>query len=74
MQEFSVDNIPEDGWKEYRKVVPTRMVRIEGPFTVHTSEGPLNCKDGFLAVDARGYPYPIATDEHALIYEEVDPA
>jgi hypothetical protein len=67
------------GWREhpgmrtYRKKVLTRMVRVEGPFTVQTSEGPLECIDGFLAVDARGYPYPIDAQEQALIYEEVQP-
>lgn len=71
MTVFSTDNLPEDGWKSYKKVVPTKMVKVDGPFTVETSEGPLHCNDGFLAVDARGYPYPIATDEQALIYEEV---
>jgi hypothetical protein len=48
------------------------MIRIEGPFNVATSEGPLHCEDGYLAVDARGYPYPLHVDEHALIYEHAD--
>lgn len=69
MQTFSTENLPEGDWREYRKVALTSMVRIDGPFTVETSEGPLHCADGFLAVDARGYPYPIAADEQALIYE-----
>lgn len=34
--------------------------------------GPLHCADGWLAIDARGYPYPIAADEQALIYEPVE--
>lgn len=59
---------PAEEWETFRKVALTRMVRIDGPFTVQTSEGPLRCEDGWLAVDARGYYYPIAVDEQALIY------
>lgn len=69
---YSTDNLPEGDWKSYRKKVETRMIRIEGPFNVATSEGPLHCEDGYLAVDARGYPYPLHVDEHALIYEHAD--
>lgn len=70
-QVFSTGNLPSDPatWPVYRKVALTHMLRIDGPFTVQTSEGPLHCDDGYLAVDARGYPYPIAADEQALIYE-----
>ena len=72
-QTFSKKNLPENAeWYEFRKKVPTRMTRIDGPFTVETSEGPLHCEDGWLAVDARGYPYPIAADEQKLIYEPVE--
>jgi hypothetical protein len=67
-QTFTAHNLPAEGWAEYRKKVNTRMVRIDGPFRVATSEGPLYCQDGYLAIDARGYPYPIAADEQALIY------
>jgi hypothetical protein len=56
-------------WREHRKAVLTRAVRVEGPFYVQTSEGMLRCADGYLAVDARGYPYPIAEEEFELIYE-----
>lgn len=27
----------------------------------------LRCEDGYLAMDSRGYPYPIATDEFESI-------
>lgn len=66
---FNIDTLPVDGWEEYRKKVLTRMVKIDGPFVVNTSEGLFRCEDGFLAIDARGYPYAIATAEQALIYE-----
>ena len=72
---FSKDSLPEGDWKNYIKVVPTRMLRMPGPFKVWTSESdqePFVCQDGYLAVDARGYPYAIAADEHALIYREAD--
>lgn len=67
---FSKDNIPEEnaGWDVYRKTALTSAVRLLMPFTVETSEGPLHCEDGYLAKDARGYPYPIAADEFELIY------
>lgn len=71
MPTFSKESLPDGEWTEFRKKVTTRMVRIDGPFTVETSEGPLRCADGWLAMDARGYPYPIAADEQALIYEAV---
>ena len=57
--------------KEFKKKVTTMAVRMTGPFQVDTSEGPLHCPDGWLAMDKRGYPYPIANDEFVLIYEEV---
>lgn len=68
----STENLPEGEYKLYQKKVPTRALRMDGPFTVETSEGPLTCKDGYVAIDARGYPYPIAVDEFALIYEEAE--
>lgn len=66
---FTAENLPAGGWSEWRKKVTTRALRIVGPFTVQTSEGPLNCADGWLCIDARGYPYPVADEEFQLIYE-----
>lgn len=73
-QTFSKDNLPSDlkGWPKYRKRVLTPAVKVDGPFVVETSEGPLSCEDGYLAVDARGYPYPIATEEFLLIYDPAE--
>jgi hypothetical protein len=70
MQTFSKTNLPSDpqGWPKYRKHALASAVKIDGEFTVETSEGPLRCQDGYLAMDARGYPYPIATDEFEKIY------
>ncbi len=75
-QRFTKENFKKlleyGGWKTYQKKVKTKATKIEGEFIVDTSEGPLHCVDGYLAVDARGYPYPIATEEFKLIYEEVE--
>jgi len=71
---FSVDHLPGDPaqWPKYRKKSLASAIRIEGAFEVVTSEGMLRCQDGYLAVDARGYPYPIAKDEFELIYDLVN--
>ena len=68
---FSKDHLPDfSNARKYRKKVLTRAIRIPHEFTVETSEGNLTCKDGYLAIDARGYPYPIAKDEFEKIYVE----
>lgn len=74
MPVFSTGALPSDPatWPVYRKVALTSALKIDGPFIVQTSEGSLNCADGYLAVDARGYPYPIATDEFNLIYQPAE--
>lgn len=75
---FSKDNLPpetDERWGSFQKRVATRAIRIDGPFRVETSESenePFYCEDGYLAIDARGYPYAIATEEFELIYEEVE--
>lgn len=70
MTAYSTSSLPSDPgqWPLYRKKSLTHALKIDGPFTVDTLEGPLSCADGYLAVDAHGYPYPIATDEFNLIY------
>lgn len=71
---ISVENLGDlrpETWREWQKKVATRAIRVSGPFRVMTSESenePFLCEDGYLAVDARGYPYAIAADEFALIY------
>lgn len=73
MTTFRKDEIPDTlSFGLYQKKVKTQAVKIDGPFKVETSEGPLTCKDGYLCIDARGYPYPVATDEFKLIYERRD--
>lgn len=76
LPQFSKDNLPNDGpggegWAQFRKTALTNAIRIDGPFRVETSESenePFLCEDGWLAVDARGYPYAIADDEFRKIY------
>ena len=69
MKTFKKGDIPDTaGLGLYQKKVKTQAIKIDGPFIVETSEGPLACKDGYLCLDARGYPYPVASDEFALIY------
>lgn len=58
-----------DGWKDYVKVTPTKMIRMIGPFQCETKEGLVECEDGFLAVDAEGYPYPVAKSIHDKTYK-----
>lgn len=70
---YSKSKLPRDFAEAsgtFRKKVLTRAIRIVGSFTVETSEGPLFCEDGWLALDARGYPYPIDAEEFYLIYED----
>lgn len=66
---FHIKHLPEGNYWNYRKTKLTSAIRIDGPFIVETSEGPLRCNDGYLAIDARGYPYPIDKEEFELIYE-----
>jgi len=57
-------------WPYYRKKYLTQAIRIEGPFEVETTEGTLICQDGYLAVDSRGFPYPIDKEEFETIYKK----
>jgi len=67
VQVFAKGAVPEGrAWSMYRKKVLTKAVRIFGPFLVHTSEGTLRCNDGWLCLDVRGNPYPVAAEEFEL--------
>lgn len=67
------DNLSElriKGWRERkRKIIYTKMVRMNGPFRVQTREGTMECLDGYLAVDSNGDPYPIAKDVADATFE-----
>jgi hypothetical protein len=66
---FSKDNLPPGDWQEYRKRGTTKMLRIIGPFAVQTPEGRVECWDGYLALDAEGYPYPVSKTVHEASYD-----
>jgi hypothetical protein len=76
---YTKDQLPGDfeapggaAWATFVKKAKTKAIRIEGPFRVFTDESEneaLLCQDGWLAIDARGNPYPIADDEFQLIYK-----
>jgi len=74
---FTKDNVGgvhSSLWAEYRKTRLARAARIKGAFMVETREGLLFCPDGYLAIDAHGWPYPIAADEFEAIYEPAAPS
>ena len=57
---YTKDNLPDrSNFEPYVKCGVTYMMRIKGPFAVNTLEGVMTCQDGFLAIDAKGNPYPI---------------
>jgi hypothetical protein len=69
--DYSVDNLPDDGWATYRKAEPIEALHIDHPFTVATREGVVSIDDetgGWLATDSDGYPYPIADAEFENVY------
>lgn len=71
---FSRDSLPNQPseWELFQKKSLTKAIKIDGPFRVMTSESenePFYCEDGYLAIDSRGYPYAIATEEFENIYE-----
>lgn len=72
---YTKEDLPVDGWAEYRKVGTTRMTPITGPCTVVTMEGPYELPDGwtgYLAVDTQGWPYPVDAAVHAESYERAE--
>lgn len=70
MSAITRDDVTDcEEWPEWHKVKTIRAKRMDGPFTVVSREGTLTCNDGYLAVDAGGWPYPIAADEFETIYE-----
>ncbi|MGE3601012.1 MAG: hypothetical protein AB7N70_36325 [Dehalococcoidia bacterium] len=67
---FAPDTLPpKDAFAAYCKRGSTLAARINGPFRVATSEGEMECTDGYLALDAVGSPYPIAAGVFQQTYE-----
>lgn len=71
-QFYTRASVPTENLMEFRKTVTTRAVKIEGTFHCLTSEGNVaSCTNGWLAIDSRGYPYPINSAEFADTYDAV---
>lgn len=67
---FDRDTLPDSAFPYYaRRVTATRALRIRGPFAVETLEGRMVCKDGWLALDVAGNPYPIDVEVFAKTFE-----
>jgi hypothetical protein len=72
---YTAENLPpRESFSEYSKKAGTPALRIEGPFRVETSEGTMDCTDGWLAIDTAGNPYPIAKDVFEQSYGLSEPA
>ncbi len=72
-QLFTKDSLPKGPFRRFHKIRTTLAVKVEGTFHCVTSEGNVaSCTDGWLAVDSRGYPYPVNTFEFTTTYEAVD--
>jgi hypothetical protein len=60
-------------WPSYRKIVPTRAIAMQKPFTVETLEGTLDGKAGdYLCLDTKGNPYPCDREVFEASYEPVN--
>jgi len=68
MKIYDRSNLPMGGWRLAVKKRPTKVIRIIGPFKVKTLNGIVECKDGYLAVDSLGWPYPISIEEFRKSY------
>jgi len=71
MSTYRKGELDTTDWLFYCKKNPIQAQRILGPFEVETREGTLICKDGYLAIDSRDFPYPIDKEEFETIYEKV---
>lgn len=71
-QFFSKDNLPDLEYGLFRKQYDTPAVRITGTFHCATSEGNVaSCTDGWLAIDSRGFPYPVNEEEFQSTYVQI---
>ena len=70
---FTRDTIPDGPFMPFQKVYVTPATKIDGTFHCVTSEGNVaSCTDGWLAIDSRGYPYPINNYEFELTYRPAE--
>jgi len=71
---FTQDDGPsiKDNGVEMRKKHTVFLQRVDGPFSVSTVEGPLSCKDGFIAYDPiTGHVWPVDSTYVSIHYEAV---
>jgi hypothetical protein len=66
---FSKDHLPAGDWSRANHTRIVQYVKMDEPFTVVTANGMASCASGYLALDSRGYPYPIDEDEFDGSYE-----
>ena len=70
---ITVDSLPDRGeFVAYKRKTGILAMRMPGPFKVQTLEGVMTCENGWLALDANGYPYPIADDVFNKTYQPAD--
>jgi hypothetical protein len=69
---YTKDSLPDAEFAEYIKMRVTRAAKIDGMFHCVTSEGNVaSCSDGWLAIDSRGFPYPVNSLEFESTYQMV---
>lgn len=69
---FTKDSLPQGEYRKFFKTRITEAIKMSGTFYCVTSEGNIaSCTDGWLAVDSRGYPYPVNSPEFESTYELV---
>lgn len=57
---------------QFRKLGFTEAARVSGTFEVETTEGKMRCRNGWIAIDAKGNPYPIADEVLRASYERIE--
>jgi hypothetical protein len=72
---YNRHHLPAGPTVMHRKKVLTPMIRCDGPFEVITQEGRYELPPGwkgYIAIDQKGYPYPIELAEQEKTYEVVE--
>jgi hypothetical protein len=69
-QIFNKDSIPGAGWQEFQRKNNALAMRIDGQFEVETINGVVVCDDGYLAIDACGWPYPLEKEVFERTYKK----
>ncbi len=71
METFDVNNLPAniDKFKRYTSTVVTRAYRVNGPFTVITKKGAVECQDGYVVLDAKRVPHAMDKGRFESLYK-----